>query len=92
VELTALQVVDGSYSVGVHLVDADNALVAQWDGGVAELAVEERVRVSPCLDIPMDTRAGEYHLHLVVYNWATIERLPVLEGGADGVSWAAMIQ
>jgi hypothetical protein len=87
VVLTALNAVDGSYSVGVHLVDASNALVAQWDGGIAELTAGEPVHISPCFDIPMDMRVGEYHLHLIVYNWATVERLPVLEGGAEGISW-----
>jgi hypothetical protein len=87
VKLTALATGDDSYSVGVHLVDASNALVAQWDGGAAGLVAGKRVHSSSCFDIPMGTRAGEYHLHLIVYDWATIERLPVLEGGADGVSW-----
>jgi hypothetical protein len=87
VAMTALTTVDDSYSVGVHLVDASNALVAQWDGGVAELAVGKQVRITPCFDIPMDIQAGEYHLHLIVYNWATVERLSVLEGGAESVSW-----
>ncbi|MBN1813772.1 MAG: glycosyltransferase family 39 protein [Anaerolineae bacterium] len=87
VELTALMAVDGSYSAGVHLVNASNALVAQWDGGIAELVAGERVRISPCLNILPNTRAGEYHLHLIVYDWATVERLPVIEGGGDGVSW-----
>jgi hypothetical protein len=87
VALTALMAVDGSYSAGVHLVDAGNALVAQWDGGIAESSAGERVRVAPCLDIPAGTPAGDYHLHLVVYDWATVERLPVIEGGAEGVLW-----
>jgi hypothetical protein len=87
VAMTALTTVDDAYSVGVHLVDASNALVAQWDGGVAEPVAGERVRISPCLDIPPDIRTGEYHLHLIVYNWATVERLSVLEGGAEGISW-----
>jgi len=87
VELTALTAVGGPYSVGVHVVDASNALVAQWDGGLAELAAGDRVRISPCLDILPDTRAGEYHLHLIVYNWTTVERLAVIEGEVDGVSW-----
>ncbi len=86
VALTALTAVDGSYSAGVHLVDASNALVAQWDGGIAESVAGQRVRISPCLNILPGIRAGEYHLHLIVYNWATVERLPVLEG-RDGVSW-----
>jgi hypothetical protein len=87
VALTALAAVDGSYSAGVHLVDASNILIAQWDGGIAESVAGERVRISPCLNILPGIRAGEYHLHLIVYNWATVERLPVLEGGGDDVSW-----
>lgn len=87
VALTALTALDASYSAGVHLVDASNALAAQWDGGIAELAAGERVHISPCLNILPNTRAGEYHLHLTVYNWTSVERLPVLEGGGDDVSW-----
>jgi hypothetical protein len=87
VALTTLAAMDSSYSAGVHLVDASNALVAQWDGGIAASAAGARVHISSCLNIPSDTPAGDYHLHLAVYNWVTVERLPVVEGGADGVPW-----
>jgi hypothetical protein len=87
VTLTALAAVDGSYSAGVHLVDASNALVAQSDGGLGVLAPGDQARVSRCLNLPAHAGPGDYYLHLVVYDWATVERLPVIEGGADGVPW-----
>jgi hypothetical protein len=87
VGLTALTVVDGSYSAGVHVVDMSNALVAQSDGGIGVLAPGDRVRVSRCLDLPASVEPGDHYLHLIVYNWTTVERLPVVEGGVVGVGW-----
>jgi hypothetical protein len=87
VTLAALATVGGAYSAGVHVVDASSALVAQSDGGIGVLAPGDRVRVSRCLDLPAHVEPGDYYLHLVVYDWAAIERLPVIEGGADGVEW-----
>jgi hypothetical protein len=84
VELTALAQVDGAYSAGVHLVDAANVLRAQHDEGIGVLEPGEQAHISRCLRLPADIEPGDYALHLVVYNWATVERLPVVEGG---VSW-----
>jgi hypothetical protein len=87
VDLTALTQVDGSYSAGVHLVHPASVLMAQSDEGVGVLEPGERTRIQRCLRLPADIEPGDYSLHLVIYNWATIERLPVVEGGSDGVSW-----
>ncbi|MBN1978874.1 MAG: glycosyltransferase family 39 protein [Anaerolineae bacterium] len=87
VDLTALASVDGSYSAGVHLVNPVGALVAQADEGIGVLDPGEQVSALRCLHLPADIEPGDYSLHLVIYNWATIERLPVVEGGADGVFW-----
>jgi hypothetical protein len=40
-----------------------------------------------CMDVPADTTPGYYHLQLVVYEWATLRRLPLVEDGA-GVALA----
>lgn len=85
VNLTALAPVDGSYSAGVHLVHPAGVLMAQSDEGIGVLAPGEQVSVLRCLHLPADIEPGDYGLHLVIYNWATIERLPVVEGGADGI-------
>jgi hypothetical protein len=85
VNLTALAPVDGSYSAGVHLVHPAGVLMTQSDEGVGVLDPGERVSVSRCLYLPADIEPGDYSLHLVIYNWTTIERLPVVEGGADGI-------
>jgi hypothetical protein len=87
VTLTALARVDGAYSAGVHVVDGSNALVAQSDGGIGVLAPGDWVRVSRCLELPAHVEPGDYYLHLVVYDWTTLERLPVVEGGTGGVEW-----
>jgi hypothetical protein len=87
VDLTALAPVDGSYSAGVHLVDPAGVLTAQSDEGIGVLEPGEQARVSRCLSLPVDIEPGDYSLHLVIYNWATVERLFVIEGGADGVFW-----
>ncbi|MFL7793073.1 MAG: glycosyltransferase family 39 protein [Anaerolineae bacterium] len=87
INLTALGSVDGSYSAGVHLVHPAGVLMAQSDEGIGVLESGERARILRCLDLPADIEPGDYGLHLVIYNWATLERLPVVEGGADGVSW-----
>jgi hypothetical protein len=87
VNLTALAPVDGSYSAGVHLVHPSDVLMAQSDEGIGVLVPGEQACISRCLHLPADIEPGDYSLHLVIYNWATIERLPVVEGGADGVSW-----
>jgi hypothetical protein len=85
VSLTALAPVDGSYSVGVHLVHPAGVLMAQSDEGIGVLNPGERVSASRCLYLPADIEPGDYSLHLVIYNWATIERLPIIEGGVDGI-------
>jgi hypothetical protein len=87
VSLTALASVDGSYSAGVHLVHPSDVLMAQSDEGIGVLDAGEQVSLLRCLQLPVDIEPGGYSLHLVIYNWASIERLPVIEGGADGVFW-----
>lgn len=91
--LTALQALDNQYSAGLHLVDLPGtANLAAWDGGIGSANAGETRELSPCLDIPASTPPGHYHLELVVYNWATVQRLPVIEDGAgEGLGWQDLI-
>jgi Dolichyl-phosphate-mannose-protein mannosyltransferase len=88
-QLTALHALDGSYSAGLHLVDlSGTSNAAGWDGGLGSADAGQAVKLTPCMTVPPDTAPGHYHLELVVYNWATLERLPVIEDGAgDGLPW-----
>ncbi len=78
------------YTVFVHLVDADGQRVAQHDGQpwwafplpTSSWQPDERLRDLHRLPLPNDLPSGEYRLHVGVYDWQTLERLPVLAGGA----------
>jgi hypothetical protein len=85
--------IDNSFSVGLHLVDiTGNINAAQWDNGFGSHAAREQVELNPCLDIPVTTPAGHYHLEMTLYNWSTLERLPVLEtSGSTPVSWGDVL-
>lgn len=87
ITLAALRELDASYSLGIHLVSASNVLLAQHDQGLGARAAGEQVQLAPCLNIPADIAPGDYYVHVVVYTWADGARLPLLEGGAAGVSW-----
>jgi hypothetical protein len=86
ITLTTLASLDGTYSYGVHLVDTSNTLITQYDTGLGAHPMDEHISLTPCLDIPDDLDPGVYYLHLVVYDWANGERLPVLEGKAE-IPW-----
>ncbi len=92
-DLQTLKGIDNSYSVGLHLVDiTGNINAAQWDNGLGARAANERVSLLLCLDIPTDTPPGDYHLELTVYNWSTVERLPVLDIGGDStIGWGDVL-
>ncbi|MFN8527430.1 MAG: hypothetical protein U0670_02320 [Anaerolineae bacterium] len=67
-----------TYSVGLHLLDANGALVAQEDRGLS-------TQGAGCLlfVLPVTTLApGAYHADLMVYDWRTGARLPTVS--ADG--------
>lgn len=87
VALTALSPLDGSYSYGIHLVDASNTLIAQYDEGLGTRSTGEEIQLTPCLNIPADATPGDYYLHLVIYTWSNLERLPVLEGIDAAIPW-----
>ncbi|MBA3871506.1 MAG: glycosyltransferase family 39 protein [Anaerolineae bacterium] len=80
ITLETLEDVDNSFSVGLHLVDiTGNVNAAQWDNGFGPHKAHETVALAPCLNIPQSVPTGPYHLELTIYNWSTLERLPVLE-------------
>jgi 4-amino-4-deoxy-L-arabinose transferase-like glycosyltransferase len=91
--LQTLDDIDNSFSVGLHLVDiTGNINAAQWDNGLGAHGKAETVELRPCLDIPSSVSAGTYHLELTIYNWSTLERLPVLEvSGEKAVGWGDVL-
>ena len=78
------------YTVFMHLIGPDGQLVAQDDNGpwwevsipTSTWQVGEKLRDRHMLILPPDLPPGEYHLHIGLYYWQTLERLPVLENGA----------
>ena len=92
-KLETLADIDNSFSAGLHLVDiTGNINAAQWDNGFGPHAAKEAVDVAPCLNIPETVSPGPYHLELTLYNWSTLERLPVLEtGDSTSVSWGDVL-
>lgn len=87
---TTLGAFDGSYSLGLHLVDLSGGRgVAQWDAGLGVLEAGETLALQPCLNIANDFQPDHYRLQLLIYKWASpLERLPVIEDGAgEIVGW-----
>jgi hypothetical protein len=89
----ALAEMDRRYTVFVHLLDADNRIVAQMDseplGGThptTEWQFGEIVRDNYGLLIAPDAPPGEYLLEVGMYYLPTLERLPVLDasGSVEG--------
>jgi mannosyltransferase len=93
IDLQTLDDIDNSFSVGLHLVDiTGNVNAAQWDNGFGPHQANETVTLAPCLNIPENVPVGPYHLELTIYNWSTLERLPVLEtGGNVPVGWGDVL-
>ena len=68
---------DASLSFAAHLYDAGGQLVGQYDGGLpVDGAFGCRAFDLPLSEVP----AGEYRLGLLVYRWATGERLLNADG------------
>lgn len=93
ITLQTLGTLDGSYSGGLHLIDlTGQAQIAQWDEGLGTHETGEILNLKPCLDISATTPPDYYHLELVIYNWATLERLPLIEdGGGEGLGWSDVL-
>ncbi len=85
--LTTLQPLEDTYSVGVHLVDTTNQLVAQVDQGLGVRGINEQIQLNPCLNIPTQLAPGEYQLHLLLYSWPDGKRLPLYENSIEAVFW-----
>ncbi len=75
-----------SYTVFIHLVDEEGRLVGQGDrlpaGGAyltTEWPVGERVVDRQKVEVKADAPAGRCYLEIGLYDWATGERLPVLD-------------
>ncbi|NPV06474.1 MAG: hypothetical protein HPY83_00750 [Anaerolineae bacterium] len=69
-------------SLFLHLVDAQEHPLAQWDGpplGARDSASPslEAVAETYSLDLPPDLPPGDYRLLMGLYNWRTGERLPL---------------
>lgn len=83
-ELAALQPLRDEYSYGLHLVDETGQItVAGADAGLGIYDAGDIIALTPCLPVPPETLPGVYHLELVVYEWATVQRLVLLEDGGD---------
>ena len=93
IAMQTLEAIDNSFSVGLHLVDiTGNINAAQWDNGFGPHNANEDVKIAPCLNIPASVPAGPYHLELTLYNWSTLERLPILETSGDKpVGWGDVL-
>ncbi|MGB0388909.1 MAG: glycosyltransferase family 39 protein [Ardenticatenaceae bacterium] len=87
VSLKTLTRLDNRYSYGLHLVNRDNVLLAQHDEGLGARSANETIQLKPCLKIPPDLPPDEYQLHLVVYNWADGQRLPLHEKDQTALYW-----
>lgn len=61
-----------TYSIGLHLIDPSQSLVAQADFGLPGGATACTRAVLNVADLP----PGEYELHALIYDWRTGERLP----------------
>ncbi|MDH7486191.1 MAG: DUF2079 domain-containing protein [Anaerolineae bacterium] len=75
------------YSLFLHLRDGADHTVAQHDSQptwygpqpTTTWTVGQPMRSAHTLHLPVDTPPGEYRLVLGVYNWETLQRLPLLE-------------
>ncbi|MBZ0279756.1 MAG: glycosyltransferase family 39 protein [Anaerolineae bacterium] len=64
----------GTYSVALHVIDSLGTPQAQMDYGLPDDSLACRQTEIPVENLP----AGDYTLTIIVYNWATGERLPGL--------------
>lgn len=92
-ELAALQPLQNEYSYGLHLVDITGQITAAGvDAGLGIHDAGDIIMLAPCLSIPPETLPGAYHLELVIYEWATVKRLILLEdGGGSPLAWGDVL-
>jgi hypothetical protein len=91
--LKTLAPLDGSYSIGLHLVDITGTTVlVPWDSGVGEAEAVQTLNLQPCLEIPVKAAPGYYHLEVIVYKWENQERLHLFEDGVgDSLLWGDVL-
>jgi 4-amino-4-deoxy-L-arabinose transferase-like glycosyltransferase len=76
ISLEALKDIPENYSIGLQLTRGYNELVAQNDEGLGAYTADDIIERELCLNVP---EKDTYHLRLLIYDWRTIERLPLLE-------------
>jgi len=81
-----------NYKVFVHLVGADEKIVAQSDAEpegntrpTSRWHADQMVLDVHTLQVPANTPAGDYALYVGMYNPSTMERLPILDEGGTRV-------
>lgn len=92
-ELAALQPLQDEYSYGLHLVDISGQITAAGvDAGLGIHDAGDTITLARCLNIPAETPPGAYHLELVIYEWATVKRLILLEDSGDNpLAWGDVL-
>lgn len=83
----ALQPIDFDYNIFIHVTDDAGNTVAQFDGQprdghrpMTTWLPGEIISDAYQIDIPADAPAS-LHLRMGLYNWQTLERLPLASGG-----------
>ncbi len=89
-QFEALRTPDQDYVVAVYLVDAAGTIIAQRDsspvGGfrpTSGWSEGETVQDNHGFILPADALPGQYQLWLLMYQWPSLERLPVTGDGAQ---------
>jgi hypothetical protein len=75
-----------TYSMAVHMVDANGALVAQQDLALPNQPASCRLAEINTSGLP----AGEYRVRMTVYDWRTGERLPAGGPGVEADDFVAV--
>jgi len=84
------------YSLFIHVLDSQGRRIAQWDGpplgrylATSRWNPGRRLRGEYPVPVPPDTPQGAYRLSVGLYDWRTLDRLPVTDGAGrpagDGV-------
>lgn len=79
--LRTLQAIPERYSVGLYLTRGYKEVIAQHDEALGAWAAESTLERDQCLWLPDDTPLETLHLRLAIYDWDTLQRLPVRENG-----------
>lgn len=80
-----------TYSVTVHVLDAGGQLAAQSDFPLpqADYSLPPLPQSCQLVQIPVEAlAAGDYRVELLIYNWATGERLTLNDGSGEALNLA----